>query len=339
MQRLFDPASTASCGTVPTAFPKHEQAAAPANSDAALAALLQHLRDEAYEFTTVTPTTHTRVLANRRGREALCLRDVFGWSLPFAARALPPDLLDSLMQGGVLAREDDRLFRSRVRVASFGGDLFLHSAFPTVGHDAVFFGPDTCRFLNLVRDHLPAPATGQPLRIADVGCGSGAGGIVAARLRVGASVALGDINPLALRYAGINAAHAGIHAGLALGDALAAFTGEFDVVLCNPPYLDDDAGRAYRHGGGDLGRALGVRIGGEALKRLAPGGRLILYTGVAIVDGVDHFIRELEPALGEAGCTYTYAEIDPDVFGEELERPVYRQADRIAAVGLVAVKA
>jgi hypothetical protein len=29
---------------------------------------------------------------------------------------------------------------------------------------------------------------------------------------------------------------------------------------------------------------------------------------------------------------YTYAEIDPDVFGEELESGVYARADRIAAV-------
>ncbi|MDO9360030.1 MAG: class I SAM-dependent methyltransferase [Polaromonas sp.] len=313
--------------------------ATAAISEQSLAGLLQHLREEAYDFTTVTPLTHERVLANRRKKEAVNLRDIFGWSLPFPAKVLPATLLDSLLQGGVLVRDDDRLFRSRVRVASFGGDLFLHSAFPTVGHDAVFFGPDTYRFLNLIRDQLPASPADQPLRIADVGCGSGAGGIVSARLRVGASVTLGDINPLALRFAGINAAHAGIKAELALGDALSAVTGEFDVVLSNPPYLDDDAGRAYRHGGGDLGRALGVRLASQGLKRLAPGGRLILYTGVAIVDGVDHFIRDMEPHLGEAGCTYTYTEIDPDVFGEELERPVYRHAERIAAVGLVAVKA
>lgn len=44
-------------------------------------------------------------------------------------------------------------------------------------------------------------------------------------------------------------------------------------------------------------------------------------------------------SLGQAGCPYTSAEIDPRVFGEELERPVDRQTDRTAAVGLVAVKA
>lgn len=90
--------------------------------------------------------------------------------------------------------------------------------------------------------------------------------------------------------------------------------------------------------GGDLGRALSVKIGTQALQRLRPGGRLILYTGVAMVHGVNHFIRDMKPGLDATGCVYTYAEIDPDVFGEELARPVYQGADRIAAVGLVAVK-
>ncbi|MES2686003.1 MAG: class I SAM-dependent methyltransferase [Pseudomonadota bacterium] len=308
-----------------------------AASGAALKALLQYLREQAYEFITVTPLTHARVLANRKGIAASNLRDVFGWSLDFSRSVMPAALLDLLLLHGVVGRED-ALYRSRVRVSSFDGDLFVHSAFPTLDNDAVFFGPDTYRFLNLIRDHMPVAVADQPLRIADVGCGSGAGGIMAARLRVGAHVTLNDINPLALRYAGINAASAGVAVELAPGDALSAVTGDFDVVLSNPPYLEDDAERAYRHGGGDLGRALSVKIGAQALQRLLPGGRLILYTGVAIVDGVDHFIREMEPFLGQAGCTYTYAEIDPDVFGEELERTVYRQADRIAAVGLVAVK-
>jgi methylase of polypeptide subunit release factors len=306
--------------------------------DAALKALLQHLREQAYEFITVTPLSHARVLANRGASPGKSLRDAFGWSLAFPTPTLPGDLLALLLQTGVVLREG-ALYRSQVRVSSFDGDLFAHSAFPTTAQDAVFFGPDTYRFLNLLRDHLPAASPDTPLRIADVGCGSGAGGIVAARLRVGAEVVLNDINPLALCYAGINAAAAGVEVETALGDALGATSGDFHVVLSNPPYLEDDAARAYRHGGGDLGRALSVKIGAQALQRLLPGGRLILYTGVAIVDGVDHFIREMEPFLGEAGCTYTYAEIDPDVFGEELERPVYRHADRIAAVGLVAVRA
>jgi len=36
--------------------------------------------------------------------------------------------------------------------------------------------------------------------------------------------------------------------------------------------------------------------------------------------------------------SWTYEELDPDVFGEELERGVYTGADRIAAVTLTVTK-
>ena len=311
----------------------------------ALTALLADLRAEAYGFTPVTPLTHQQVLSNRGKTATASLRDIFGWSLPFAAQQLPGDLLQllQLLQAGAVVGhapgDHAGLLLSHVRVTSLDADLFVHSAFPTQAREAVFFSPDTVRFFKLIRDHLPARQAKEPLRIADIGRGSGAGGIMAARLRRGSQVTLTDVNPLALRYARVNAAAAGIQVSLALGDALAATTGDFDLIVSNPPYLVDDAARAYRDGGGDLGRALSVKIASQALQRLSPGGRLILYTGVAMVHGVDHFIRDMAPFLGAAGCVYTYEEIDPDVFGEELARPVYQGADRIAAVGLVAVKA
>ena len=59
---------------------------------------------------------------------------------------------------------------------------------------------------------------------------------------------------------------------------------------------------------------------------------------MAIVHGVDPFIAELQPLLDAAGLAWSYEEIDPDVFGEELDRPVYAHIDRIAAVGMVATR-
>jgi hypothetical protein len=58
-----------------------------------------------------------------------------------------------------------------------------------------------------------------------------------------------------------------------------------------------------------------------------------------MVDGEDPFLAELQPLLATPGFDWSYAEIDPDVFGEELERPVYAHIDRIAAVGLIATRA
>src|SRR5207248_154782 len=107
-------------------------------------------------------------------------------------------------------------------------------------------------------------------------------------------------------------------------------------VIANPPYLADDRRRVYRDGGGALGMDLSVRIAREALERLPAGGRLLLYTATPVIDG-EHALRPLlEPILRKA--RYDYWELDPDVFGEELERPAYAQVERIAVVALDAVK-
>ncbi|WP_432726973.1 methyltransferase [Variovorax sp. W6] len=306
------------------------------------AGVLRQVAGTGYRFTTVTPLTHQRVLA-RRGREpGTTLRDIFGWNLSFEPRALPPELLAAMEHAGIV-RRNGSLLRSTVRIASLEDDLFFHSAYPTVEENAVFFGPDTSRFARFIRHELAGHQGRQkPLRVLDVGCGSGAGGIAVARALAAtgtpATLVMNDINPLALQYTAVNAEAAGIAVTLAQGDALSAVDGDFDLIVSNPPYLDDAAQRAYRHGGARLGRALSARIAAESLKRLAPGGQLLLYTGVAMVDGEDPFLAEMQPLLAAPGFDWSYAEIDPDVFGEELERPVYAHIDRIAAVGLVATR-
>jgi methylase of polypeptide subunit release factors len=301
------------------------------NRDDALSSLLQALSERGYGFVTPTPLTHARVVA-RAGRQTACtLSDVFGWSLPFERHIVGDAMLSLMRDAGVLLPEPGA-YRSAVRVSSLDGQLFLHSAYPTVAGDAVFFGPDTYRFANFVNANLPAAAS--MLRCADIGCGSGAGAISAASRLPASEWLLTDINAAALQLAEVNARHAGIAVQAVLSDVLAAVDGGFDLIICNPPYLADDQQRAYRHGGGDLGRELGLRIADVAVRRLNPGGRLLLYTGVAIVNGVDPFLAELRTLLDDRDCHWQYAELDPDVFGEELERPVYAQADRIAAVGL-----
>jgi hypothetical protein len=92
----------------------------------------------------------------------------------------------------------------------------------------------------------------------------------------------------------------------------------------------DPAERVYRHGGGKLGFDLALRIVDEAVPKLARNGQLILYTGAPIVNGVDKFREALGPRLFD--CAFSYQEIDPDVFGEELDEPAYAGVDRIAAV-------
>jgi methylase of polypeptide subunit release factors len=304
----------------------------------ALTALGQWLRSTGYSFTTVTPATQARVNARADAQQARTLRDVFGWSRPFAPSLLPADILQTLRDGGLAEQGPDGLLRSRIRFSSLHGQLHAHSAYPTTDADAVFFGPDTVRFVDLVLAELERRPLPQRARIVDMGCGAGPGGLAAAQAARAASprLVLADINPRALHFAAANAALAGqADVEFACGDLFSAVEGDFDLVVANPPYLNDAAQRTYRHGGGRFGEGLSARIVREGVERLVSGGRLVLYTGVAIADGRDALLEQLQPQLRSRGWPWRYRELDPDVFGEELDEPAYADAERIAAVALV----
>ena len=302
---------------------------------AALLALARAVQATGYAFTTPTPATHARVNARPGTERAQTLRDVFGWSRSFDAGAVGPDILELMRSAGVLLTGEAGMC-SAVRLSSLDGLLFLHSAFPTVASDAVFFGPDTYRFARAVLAHLK---DGRSVRRAvDIGCGGGPGAILVARAHPEAEVVAVDINPAALRLAEANAALAGVRVSAVESNLLSSAPGSFDLIVSNPPYLVDPGERAYRHGGGPLGAGLSLAILDTALGRLAPGGTLLLYTGAAIVNGMDPFKQAAETRLAGSGTGWTYEELDPDVFGEELERGVYTDADRIAAVLLTVTK-
>jgi methylase of polypeptide subunit release factors len=292
-----------------------------------LAKLGRALRETGYSFITPTPATHRRVVA--RLEPARTLRDVFGWSRPFLADVLAPSLLALLEKAGALEREGTFL-RSTVRFSSLGPLLLVHSAYPTAAPEAVFFGPDTYRFASF----LAARTSRSVGSVADVGCGTGAGGLLLAARA--ASVQLLDVNEKALAFARANCELNDVSARVARSDVLTGVVEPLDLVIANPPYLSDDAGRAYRDGGGILGTGLSVRIVREALERLQPGGRLLLYTATPVIDGEHVLWPQLVPLL--RGVRHEYAELDPDVFGDELERPAYARVERIAVVGLDAVK-
>jgi len=305
-------------------------------NDAALLALLDALKVRGYAFVTPTPATHSRVVARTDRKQAHDLYDVFGWSLPFGPGVLDTEIEALAEQADILA-EDGRGRRSTLRASSLHGRLFLHSAYPTDDRDAVFFGPDSYRFADLIASELGACAPGA--RIVDIGTGGGVGAIVAAGHCAEATVTMTDINPTALALARINAAHNGVDAEFVETDGLNGVPPGLDVALANPPYIIDSAGRSYRDGGDMHGGRISFEMAVAAADRLAPGGRLILYTGSAIVRGRDPLRDALEPALAERGCTLRYREIDPDMFGEELENDAYADVDRIAIVAAIATKA
>ena len=304
--------------------------------DRALEVLAEALLRSGYHFVCPTPETQRRVNARSGNAWAKEEAGVFGWSRPFHASVLPQSIFD-------LAREADALtpfgnaWRSRYRLSALYGMGFWHSAYPTVEANAVFFGPDTYRFAAALTAYLRnAPA---PRRAVDIGCGSGAGALLIARAHPRAETIMADINPAALRLARVNASLAGLqHVPAYESDLLASVSGAFDLIVANPPYLLDPLGRTYRNGGGHLGAGLSLAIVRTACERLAPGGTLLLYTGAAIVNGTNPFLIEAAPILRRAGLTWRATEIDPDVFGEELDHGGTAVADRIAVLSLIAAK-
>ena len=296
--------------------------------------LIHHLRREGYEFTTPTPSTHERVL-HRPSRGDL--RDAFGWNRPFASDLLPRELFDELRHHDLIV-ETDTMWKSLVRASCVDSDIFLHSGYPTIESDAVFLGPDTYRFCRLIRQVAMERKT--PVsKAVDIGCGTGAGGVAIARNFRCNDITWSDISERTLEYSAANLLAADIrNARIVRSDLFADLEGPYDLIVANPPYLNDRLERAYRHGGGPLGSRLSLRIVTESLDRLSPGGNLILYTGSPIVDGVDRFKNDVETVLSGAAADWTYEEIDPDVFGEELELDRYEHVERIAVVALVMTK-
>lgn len=369
--------------------------AALAEADCALLRLALAARDLGYRFITPTPCTHERVNARPGNEWAADLRGVLGWSRPFKAGLLSATLFEMMQQAGILHPVEGG-WQSRLRLSSLDDQLYWHSAHPTTQADAVFFGPDTYRFAQAIRhclDGLHAPIR----RAFDMGCGSGAGALSVALARPAAEVHAGDINASALRLAQVNAAIAGAgNVSVRHSDMLGGMAGDFDLIVANPPYLNDSLGRAYRHGGGSHGQELAVAMLAAALPRLSPGGTMLLYTGTAFVSGRDTFLEAARRVLdhgpqqgstddsgrepfgvkksmtgigsdgesnemtnngpdarmgepngkpgdesasetgGKSGeWQWTYREVDPDVFGEELDKPAYMDAERIAAVVLL----
>ena len=296
--------------------------------------LLAELDARGYDFVTVTPESHRRVVARSSMRAARDLRGIFGWSLPFDPAVAGPEIFALLREGRLLCKTAAG-WKSKVRVSRVRGGLFVHSAFPTDRDDSVFLGPDTLRFIDFIEEQLTGDRR-PVLRLVDIGTGAGVGGILAATLPgEPANIALADINCNALSHARINAAHAGVAAATVYSDGVDAIEPGFDLAIANPPFIFEEDAPAYRQGGGMHGAELSLRWTVDAARKLAPRGRMLLYTGSAIVDGRDALREALEAELPALGCTLAWRELDPDIFGEELGKAAYHDVERIAAIGAV----
>lgn len=300
----------------------------------ALLYLLNFLKQQDYQFTAITPLSHQRILDRKQNdlNKKITLKDIFGWNLGFKKTDLDPALF-SILEEHQLLKIQENLYLSQVRVASLNNALFIHSAFPTIEQDAVFFGPDTYRFAYHLKQYLASRS--DPLkRAVELCCGTSAAAVsIAKNFLDYDELIVADLNPKALLYSQMNIDFAGlkkIHP--VQSDLFANLQGQFDLIFANPPYLIDPHQRQYRHGGDELdGNALSFRIIKEGIQHLNPRGCIFLYTGVTVTQDGNRFLAHLENLMRQyKNISWSYEEIDPDIFGEELEQPAYQHVDRIA---------
>jgi hypothetical protein len=288
----------------------------------------KYLKKCDYRFHAPTPATHRRVLKKDLSPSP-ALHRLFGWNVPVPVKDLPPELRSRVMDSPVVHVEEDRA-RSLYRASTLENLLFFHSSFPTEDARSVFFGPDTYRFAAYLKRQVSSAR-----KIWDLGCGAGAGGIYLSKSRPSPEIYFSDVNPSALSLTEINAEINEI-TGFRLKECsfLEQAPPDIDLVIANPPYIIDPTRRLYRHGGDLYGMAFSLKVVSSFLSHCRPQSRLLLYTGAVFVAGEDVFLKNLRPILAREKVSWTYSELDPDIFGEQLELPEYKEVERISAVGL-----
>jgi release factor glutamine methyltransferase len=146
---------------------------------------------------------------------------------------------------------------------------------------------------------------GRPLRVLDLGTGSGALAVVLAAELPAAQVLAIDISPAAAAVAHANVAAADLadRATVIVADwttPLAAGA-RFDLIVCNPPYVESGALAALAPevrceptvalDGGPDGLAAYRTIAPAAAALLAPAGHLVLEVGLGQADAVGTLVR------------------------------------------------
>ncbi|MCX4767320.1 methyltransferase [Streptomyces sp. NBC_01275] len=157
---------------------------------------------------------------------------------------------------------------------------------------------------DLLVHHLHQETLPPQAEVLDVGTGTGAVALAAARL--GARVTAVDISWRAALNAKVNAVLARLPLRVRRGDLLAPVSGRsFDLILSNPPYVPAPAASCPRRGGarawdaGRDGRLVLDRICQNAPVLLRPGGVLLLVQSA--LSGPQESLRQLRAAGLRAG--------------------------------------
>jgi len=178
--------------------------------------------------------------------------------------------------------------------------------------------------IELAQGHCAGPRRHLPLRMIDVGTGSGAIALALASEFPRATVMATDISPSALDVAHRNAERLGFANRVAFfaGDLLAPILGpipamlDFDFVLSNPPYVSPceiasmqrevrDFEPRIALGGFDQGDEVYRRLLPQALAALKPGGHLVVEIGYNMGPGISALF----------GDGWTGIEVRPDLAG------------------------
>ena len=136
----------------------------------------------------------------------------------------------------------------------------------------------------------------RPLRVADVGTGSGCIAIAVAHYAPNTEVWASDVSRAAMEVAGRNVAKHGVRdrVHLVLGDLMSAMGGDFDLVCANLPYVaagtslpaEVRAQPAMALYAEDRGAAMVTRLLDAAPVRLRPGGRVLAELDPSIAGAV-----------------------------------------------------
>ena len=175
--------------------------------------------------------------------------------------------------------------------------------------------PETEHVIETVLDRvgraLPSTGSGQalpagPLRIADVGTGSGCIGLALARDLPQAQIYATDISPAALEVARANAARHQLESRIHFreADLLAGFeNNSFDFIVSNPPYVGDSEEDSVQLEvrkfeprnaviAGPTGTEVIARLIPQAHAALRPGGWLVMEISGTISDEVKQLLRD-----------------------------------------------
>ena len=170
--------------------------------------------------------------------------------------------------------------------------------------------PETEELVELVLKKLPAD---RPLRLVDLGTGTGAIALSFAKERENIAVVAADFSADALELARENAEKCGLTGRVSFvrSDWMQAVEGPFDAIVSNPPYLTDaevavaepevknhephTALIAPAEGLADLEKILR-----QAFSKLAPGGFLALETGITHHAQLARLAKELGYAATES---------------------------------------